>query len=47
MIERAVLRDIGHSRDAVEILVIDLVGVAELDLDRNDGRLHAVDDIGE
>ena len=33
MIERAVLRDIGQSRDAVRVLVIDRVGVGKLDLD--------------
>ena len=47
MVERAVLRNIGHSRHSLRVVVIDLVGVAELDLDRNDGRLHAVDDVGE
>jgi hypothetical protein len=47
MIERAVLGNIGHSRHSLRVFVIDLVGVAELDLDRNDGRLHAVNDIGE
>ena len=47
MVERAVLGNIRHSRHPLRIVVIDLVGVAELDLDRNDGGLHAVDDIGE
>src|SRR5258708_31074536 len=47
MIEWAVLGNIRHSLHSLRVFVIDLVGVAELDLDRNDGGLHAVNDIGE
>src|SRR5580700_684906 len=46
-VERAVLRDIRHTRDPVRVFVINRVGVAELDLDGNDGGLHAVDDVSE
>ena len=47
IIERAVARDIRQIRAALPILVVDRVGVGHLDLDRDDGRLHAVDNVCE
>src|SRR5579863_5002485 len=47
MVEWAVLWDVRQPGYAIRAVVVDLVGVAELDLDRDDRRLHPVDNVGE